>query len=159
MGPPWAGHMGWGWVAVPPQARNGPQSRPGPWTLLSLPSLCTPCAWSLPQAQHTTLSLTPHQIAAEPKPSEELLASGQVLPWTGPQSPQAGQQPAGVRAAAEGRTAAPGEDACSQGTPSLTCPAQAGTRGTPVAGEAPGTCRRQGHRAITSAALPADSYP
>lgn len=106
------------------------------------------------QPDTPTRSLASRPIAAPPKSSEELPAGGQALPWTGPRSPQAGQRPAGARAVAEGRAGAPGEGACSPGTPSLTCPAQAGTSGTRVAGEAPGTCG--GPHDITSAALLAE---
>lgn len=110
------------------------------------------------QPDTPTRSLAPCPLSAPPKPSEQLPAGGQALPWTGPRSPQAGQRPAGARAVAEGRAGAPGEGACSPGTPSLTCPAQAGTSGTQVAGEAPGTCQQGwgGAHDITPAALLAE---
>lgn len=140
--------------AVPLQPRNGPRSQARPWTLLWLPSLCTPRAQPFsqpspkpsPQPSTPTPSLVPRPITAAPKPSEELPAE-QALPWTGPRSPRAGQRPTGARAAAGGQAAAPGEGACSPGTPSPTCPAQAGMSAPRVAGEAPGTCGGQGHTA------------
>ena len=106
------------------------------------------------QPDTPTRFLAPRPITASPKSSEQLPAGGQALPWTGPPSPQAGQRPAGARAVAEGQAGAPGEGACSPGTPSLTCPAQAGTSGTQVAGEAPGTCGGGGARDMTSHLLP-----